>query len=256
MVVVDLENAVAPPAKTEARRLVACATDHVDPARLVVRLNSLGSPHYAEDVAMLAGTAVRTVMVPKVRAVDDMERVAHDLPGVEAIGLCESATAILGAREIAAADNCAGLMWGGEDLVVDLAGTVARHDDGWLAPAMRYARAQLRFATRAADVLALEPPLLRIDRPDWVTQESRAAAAMGYHAKACIHPDHVPLIRAAFAPTEDEIAHANAIVSATVERTGDNDTSDVAVFALDGLMVDQPVVMLARQVLARAALTH
>lgn len=252
-VVVDLENAVAPAGKAEARSAVARALDHVLAAQLVVRVNAAGTPWYAEDVATVREAGVMTVMVPKVRGRADLERAAVDLPGVALVALCETATSILDVREVAAAPGCSAMMWGGEDLAVDLGGTASHTDDGTLAPAMAYARTHLRYGARAAGVAAIDAPVLRMDRADVITAEAVSAAAMGYHAKACIHPDHVPLIRDAFRPNPAEVARAEAVVSAVDRLLGTTNDTEVPVFVLDGQMVDHPVVALARQVLARAS---
>jgi citrate lyase subunit beta/citryl-CoA lyase len=251
-VVVDLENAVAPTDKGRARDAVADVLAHVRADRLVVRLNAIDTSWYGDDIVAARAAGVNTVMLPKVRSRADIERAHADLPGVGVIALCETATSILDARDVASTAGCTAIMWGGEDLAVDLGGTTSHAEDGELAPAMAFARTQLQYAARAAQVAAIDAPVLRVDRPDWVTGEARAAAAMGYHAKSCIHPDHVRLIRSAFAPALDEVVRAAAVVAAADELLADVGGTEVPVFVLDGQMIDHPVVALARTVLARA----
>lgn len=251
-VVVDLENAVAPTDKGHAREAVAHVLADVPADRLVVRLNASDTTWYGDDIVAVRAAGVRMVMLPKVRSRADIDRAAADLPGVGVIALCETAASILDARDLASADGCTAVMWGGEDLAVDLGGSTSHTEDGELAPAMAFARTQLRYAARAAHVAAIDAPVLRVDRPDWVSGEARAAAAMGYHAKSCIHPDHVRLIRTAFVPAPDDVARAAAVVAAADELLADVGGTEVPVFVLDGQMIDHPVVALARIVLARA----
>nr|WP_237447837.1 CoA ester lyase [Nocardioides flavescens] len=251
-VVVDLENAVEPAAKPDARRALGTVLDEVPDERLVVRVNEPGSDDFAHDAAAVRDAGVTTVMVPKLRDRRTLDRVASQLPGVELVVLCETADAVLDAREIAGSPRCSALMWGGEDLAVDLGGLASHDSDGELLPASAHARTHVRYAARAARVAAVDAPVLRTDRPSWVSAEARTASSMGYHAKACIHPNQVPLVRRAFAPTPEELAWAEAVVAASEARMGATGGTEVSVFVLAGQMVDHPVVALARTLLARA----
>lgn len=261
-VIVDLENAVAAADKGRARTALAGVNERIDPRRLVVRINAAGTPWFAADVEAVRAAGVRMVMVPKVRVGADLARIGEALPGVALVALCETAASIVSADSIAAVDGCAGLMWGGEDLAVDLAATGTRDADGRLTPAMRQARTQLRFAAAAAGIGAIDAPVLRIDRPEWVTREAGEAFGMGHHAKACIHPDQVGPVRDGFGPSVAELARARRIIAAAEGRgvpggaeSGHEGSPDeaVGVFGLDGEMVDRPVVELARNVVARDA---
>lgn len=250
-VIVDLENAVAPSGKDRARDALVDVCSLVDSGRLIVRVNPRETQWYGDDVAAVRAAGVRVVMVPKVRDAGDIAQAAVDLPGTGLVALCETASSILAAEAIASVDACVALMWGGEDLAVDLGASGSHTPDGALTEAMSFARTRLRFGARAGGAAALDAPVLRIDRPEWVTREAGEVADLGFHAKTCIHPDHVALVRGAFRPTEEEIARARAIVEAVDAQTGEPGATEVAVFSLDGQMVDFPVIALARRLLHR-----
>ncbi len=248
-VIVDLENAVGAHDKASARHLVAGVTEVIGTDNLVVRLNGLDTPWFKDDAAMIRDSGVRTVMMPKVSGPEDIRRAADVLPQQGIVALCETASSIVDARDIGDEKTCVGLFWGGEDLSVDLGGTTSRDVTGAYYPFIEHVRTTTRLAARASNVAAIDAPTLLIDRHDLVTSEARLAFVMGYHAKACIHPEHVPLIRAASLPHPNDVAWATSIVEAAADF---GPGTDVPVFALDGQMVDSPVVALAQRVLDSA----
>jgi citrate lyase subunit beta/citryl-CoA lyase len=232
-VILDLEDAVAPENRAAARQAIA-ASD-LDPARVIVRVNEVGSTDYELDLAAI--TRYRTVMVPKADA-----RLLDALPDFEVIALCESAAGVgdapLLARRVAA------LMWGAEDLVASLGGTSSRHADGSYRDVARVARAQVLLAAGAAGILAIDTVHLDIDDLEGLRAEAADATASGFAATACIHPSHVPVIREAYAPTADQVAWATRVLDAAAGESG--------VFRFEGTMVDGPVLRHAEAILRRA----
>ena len=158
------------------------------------------------------------------------------------IALCETARGVLAAAEVARVDNCIALMWGGEDLTADLGGRSSRHPDGHYLPHVVHARAAILLAARAAGRHAIDGVYLDIHDSDGLAEEAAEAVAMGFTAKACIHPRQVPVIRSAYRPTDADIAWANKVLAATKEATG--------VITVDGRMVDEPIVRQARAIVA------
>jgi len=243
-VILDLEDAVAAEQRPAAREALAVAGEAgLDPARIVVRVNELGSPDADADFAALEATAFRLVMVPKA---DDA--LTALLPaGYRAIALCESAAGVLAAPRLAADDRVVALMWGAEDLVASLGGTSSRFPDGAYRDVVRMARANVLLAAGAAGIPAIDTVHLDIADLDGLRAEAEDAAASGFAATACIHPSHVPVIRAAYAPAEAQVAWARRVLDAAAENGG--------VFRLDGAMVDGPVLRHAEAILRRAVET-
>ncbi len=252
-VILDLEDAVAPAAKAAARRAVVDASATLDADRTVVRVNAVGTPEHALDVAALADTRLRTVMVAKAgpELLTSLPALGATLPGVRVIGLCETAAGVLAAPELARRDEVVALMWGAEDLVASLGGTSSRRADGTYRDVARHARASVLLAAGAAGKAAVDAVHVDIADLDGLRAEAQDAAASGFAATACIHPSHVPVIREAYAPTPEQVADARALLDAAAANPGGADT----VFTFDGRMVDGPVLRHAEAVLRRARST-
>lgn len=233
-VILDLEDAVAPDRKSAARD--ALLSHPLDPARTIVRVNSWGSPYFADDIVALAHTEYRTVMVAKV---ENAEQVSG-LEKYALLALVETAAGVVHASEIAAADHVVGLMWGAEDLVASLGGTSSRNPDGGYRDVARHARSTVLVAAAAAGKSAIDA--VHVDIADLAGLEAEAtdAAAVGFAATACIHPSQVETIRRCYAPTEAEAHWARRVLEAAEGNRG--------VFTLDGRMVDAPIVRHARRV--------
>lgn len=242
MVILDLEDAVGPDAKDGARSAVVAGLDALDPAGVLVRINASGSPWHDDDLAALAARPDVPVMLPMTARAADVLALAPR----PVVALCETAAGVLAAPEIAAASNCVGIMWGSEDLRADLGGRSARTAAGGYRPALAEARTRILYAARAAGVMPVDTVLVDIADLERLRTDTADAVADGYAAKACIHPTQVAVVREAFRPTPTEIADAHAVLAAAERHTA-------GVFALDGRMVDAPVLAHAREVLRQAS---
>lgn len=241
-VVLDLEDAVAPDRKDPAR--LALVEHPVDPERTIVRINGVGTPDFEADLAALGRTAYRTVMVPK--ADGELAELPAG-PGGDpyaVVALCETAAGVLAAPALAARLDVVALAWGAEDLVASIGGTSSRGVDGGYRDVARHARSAVLLAAAAAGKPAIDAVHLDIEDLTGLQAEAADAAASGFAATLCIHPSHVPVIRAAYAPSEAEVNRARALLAAA-EREG-------GVFAFEGQMVDGPVLRHAESVLRRA----
>lgn len=236
-VILDLEDAVAPADKADARR--ALLEHPLDAATTIVRVNALGTDDHALDLSALEQTGYRTIMLSK--AVD-----AAGLEGYSVIALCETAAGVLASETLAAQPHVVALMWGAEDLVASLGGSSSRHDDGRYRDSAVNARARILLAAGAHGKAAIDAVHLDIADLDGLAAEARDAAAQGFSATACIHPSQVETVRAAYRPSEAEVAEARAVIEAAKSAPG--------VFTLDGRMVDEPVVRHAHRVLQRAGM--
>ncbi|GAB3167488.1 CoA ester lyase [Myceligenerans halotolerans] len=276
-VILDLEDAVAPGARPAAREALVAAgraargssrvggsrgrdasrggsgepgADEalaLAPERTIVRVNPPGTPDHELDLAAVRATPFRTVMVAKADASLPV------LDGLDVVALCETAAGVVDAVALARREGVVALMWGAEDLVASLGGTSSRfgpgeRDPGAYRDVARHARATVLLAAGAAGKQAIDAVHLDIDDLDGLRAEAVDAVASGFAATACIHPRHVGVIRDAYAPTPEEVARAERILAAADHEAG----GGAGVFALDGVMVDEPVLRHARAVLARA----
>jgi citrate lyase subunit beta/citryl-CoA lyase len=237
-VILDLEDAVAPRDKVAARD--ALIGHPLDPARTIVRVNHSGTDDHELDLEAIDSTDYRYVMLAKTSGVRDLDR----LGDYEVIALCETAAGIVNAAAIAALDAVVGLMWGAEDLVASLGGSSSRHPDGRYRDVAAHARSTVLLAARAHGKAAIDSVFLDIPDAAGLEAEARDAAAVGFAATACIHPGQVATIRAAYAPSAEELAFARDLLAAAEQERG--------VFAFRGRMVDEPVLVHARTVIARS----
>lgn len=236
-VVLDLEDAVAAADKAAARE--ALVAEPLEPERVIVRVNAARSGELEVDLAALARTSYRTVMLPKAESADDVGALA----GYDVVALIETARGVTAAGEIAAAPGVVALMWGAEDLVASLGGTSSRLPDGRYRDVAVYARSAVLLAAAAGGVAAIDAVHLDLRDHDGLRVEAEDAAASGFAATACLHPDQVTVIREAYRPGAEQVAWADRVLAAAAEQPG--------VFELDGTMVDEPVLAQARRVLRR-----
>ena len=237
-VILDLEDAVLPQAKAQARENIVAAD--LDPARVIVRVNDPASAEFAADLAAVARTPFRTVLVAK--AEDQAAFDAFD-ESYALIALCETARGVHRAGEIAAHPRTAALMWGAEDLVASLGGLSSRTADGRYRDVARHARASVLLAAGAHGSAAIDAVHLDIDDLAGLAEEAADAVASGFRATACIHPKQVATIREAYRPDAATVEWARAVLVAAEGERG--------VFRFDGRMVDEPVLRHARAILAR-----
>jgi citrate lyase subunit beta/citryl-CoA lyase len=249
-VVFDLEDAVAPGRKAEARESVnGVLTDPgFDPdCEVCLRVNP--TPSVAdEDLAVaLSGTPrVDSVMVPKadsaagVREMDELLREhGYDLP---VIALCESASGVLHAEEIAATPAVDAVAFGAEDLSADIGAT--RTDEG---TEVSHARQHVVLAASAAGIDAIDTVFTDIEETDRLAEETRFAGQLGYDGKMAIHPAQVSVINEAFTPGDEEVEWAERVL----EARDDAEADGRGVFRVDDEMIDAPLIARAERIMER-----
>jgi citrate lyase subunit beta/citryl-CoA lyase len=238
-VIVDLEDAVAPDRKAEAR--AALTAQPLNPARTIVRVNGYGTGEFAADVAALRATAYRYVMLPKADSTMDFSALAE----YAVVALCETAAGVLSAASVASVSPVVALMWGAEDLVASMGGTSSRGADGRYRSVAAHARGTVAVAAAAHGKAMIDAVHLDITDHSGLADEAADAAALGFAATACIHPSQVPVVRAAYRPGEAELAWARGVLAAAAAAGG-------GVVQHEGRMVDGPVLRHAESVLRRA----
>ncbi|MGW5570370.1 HpcH/HpaI aldolase/citrate lyase family protein [Nocardia thailandica] len=246
LVVLDLEDAVAPAAKDAAR---AAAVEWVEAGNVCgVRINAVGTAWHGADLAALAPLGC-AIMLPKAEATS-VGRVTAALtsaistgnadtwPSASAplIALVETAAGVLDAREIAADPGVHRLAVGTFDLAAEL--VVDPNDRDALATTRRL----LVLASAAAGLPGpIDGVTAAVDAPERLTADAAYARGLGFAGKLCIHPRQLPPVIAAFRPTDADIAWARTILAAVAD--------DTAVTLVDGAMVDKPVVDRAHRIL-------
>ena len=259
-IVIDLEDAVAAPAKDEARAAVAgaLADGLLDGCTVAVRVNGLDTPWCHRDIVALAdsaaGAAVTTLVIPKVQAPEDVAWVTRLLDGIGAaarsIGLqalIETAEGLRRAGEIAhAGARLEALILGYADLRASLGrpADAAESPERW-----SFAQETVLVAARAAGLQAIDGPHLRVDDAAGLQAWAAHARALGYDGKWAIHPSQLETINATFSPTADELQRAQGIVAALGEAEAQAGRGAVM---LEGEMIDEALRKQALQVLARA----
>ncbi len=250
VVVFDLEDAVAPERKAEARKAVreVLADPGFDPeCEVCVRVNPTGVAADADLEDVAGDVRLDSVMLPKAASADDVDALAdlldeHGLD-VPVLALVETAAGVLHAESVATADATDALLFGAEDLSADVGAT--RTDEG---TEVLYAREHVVLAASAAGVDAIDTVYTDFEDADGLAEETRFAARLGYDGKMAIHPAQVEPINEAFTPDPDDVAWAERVLDArdAAEAEGRG------VFRVDGEMIDAPLVARAERIVARA----
>jgi citrate lyase subunit beta/citryl-CoA lyase len=239
VVALDLEDAVPPGAKAEARTaLVEAAAVLAGQVTLCVRVNPPSTEWFTDDVAALPD-GVDAVIVPKLESARQLADVARALGGRNVLAGLETVRGVADARELLGPPVSA-CYFGAEDYVADLGGarTPTNHE-------VEVPRALIGIAARLAGVPALDMVTTDFRDEERFVAEARAARALGFAGKLCIHPAQVALANEAFRPSAEEIEWAHGLLEVFAEAGG-------AAVAYDGQMVDEPVAARARAILAAA----
>lgn len=245
-VTLDLEDSVAPDAKSVARkevsRLLGEAGRKGSP-RLGVRINSLGAGGTKDlDTIMDGDCDPAYLVIPMVDQAADVRAVTDELndhaSSVSVRATIETARSVLNAPDIASVDGVSGLGFGGEDLSAAIGATLATGDE------LQYARQRIVMAAAAAGTATTDTVYIDIEDTDRLRDAAVTAKRLGYDGKSAIHPSQVPVINDVFTPTWEELENADRIVTAFEESTG-------GVVRVAGQMVDRPVYERARRTLER-----
>jgi len=257
-IVIDLEDAVPRSEKRTARTLVRAAFPKLAASGvpIFVRVNNIHTGLARDDVMAVVRPGLAGIVHPKTDAPQDLRdldvllreaELKHKVrPGdIRTIPLIESPIAVLRCEAIAlASDRIIALSLGGEDYTAALG---VKRDAG--GAALAYARGVIATVAAAYGMLAIDTPYAGIKDEPGLIAEARLAQAIGFKGKYLIHPDQAAPVNAVFSPSNDDVAYARRVVAAAAlarkQRRG--------AVALDGAMVDAPIVARAEQVIALAA---
>lgn len=239
VVVVDLEDAVPPGAKAEARATAREAVDAlVGVVPVCIRVNGPATPWFTDDVAALPD-GLTAVVVPKLESAGQLATVAGAMGANAIVAGLESVRGVADARDVLRSPVVA-CYFGAEDYVADLGG-VRTPDNSEVT----YARQSVAMSARLAGIPALDMVTLDFRDDDRFLLEARQARACGYAGKLCVHPAQVTLANDAFRPSPDEIDWARRLLAAFDEGGG-------MTMAFEGQMVDEVVAARARGILTAA----
>lgn len=252
--VVDWEDAVAPGDKATARAATAAAWNALPRTRTerVVRVNGAETEWHHADVEAAMALAPDAIMLPKAESPKAIQALAQRIWELETEhGLRQNGTRLLlileSGRGVVEALACAeasprvdALVFGAEDYQADVGGRRRKDNlDVW------WARSRVAAAAAAARVSAVDQVFIDYNDPEGLRREANEARDLGYRGKMVIHPRQVAVVNDVFTPTQEEIAHARRVLAAAevAERQGKG------AFALDGKMIDRPLILQARLVL-------
>jgi citrate lyase subunit beta / citryl-CoA lyase len=253
-IILDLEDAVAPERKAEARTMCADFLRTADRGvGIFVRVNPLTSGLTEADLAAIASAGPTGYLLPKAEGGACAARLAAMLDAAgDGAGrilpiASETPAAVFGLGSYAAAtDRLVAMSWGAEDLPAAIGATAAREADGRYTPVYEVVRTLALMGAHAAGVQAIDTVFPAFKDMDGLAAYAARARRDGFTGMLAIHPAQVPVINTAFTPTEAEVAHARAVVALFAANPG------AGALALDGQMLDAPHLKAAQTLLERA----
>ena len=248
-VVLDLEDAVAPTAKAQARaqaRATAAelSRQHPDLA-IFVRVNPPGTEWFADDIGESLAQELTGVVVPKLESAAQVDVVQHALTqaGRDHLRLLagiETAAGVVRVADVLGHPRVEIAYFGAEDFITDMGGV--RTDDGL---EVLYARSQVALAARLAGVPALDQVVTAFGDDERFAADAAVGRSIGYSGKLCIHPAQVPLANQCFSPSAEERERARALLAVWNAAQARGEAS----VAFEGQMVDEPLAVRARALL-------
>ena len=247
-IIFDLEDSVAPQQKSAARDILKGLPARSGGPQWWVRINPLGSEYNKDDLEVLGTADIHGIVLPKTESGADVMELAHRTGAIPVHAIVtETAASLFGLLSYSdPALPLAAMSWGAEDLSAAL-GAASKYDaDGTLSFTYRLARSLCLAGAVAAGVQPVDGVFADFRDDEGLKREAEAGAREGFTGKLAIHPAQVPIINAAFTPSQDDIEHAEAIVAAFEAHP------DAGVLSVDGKMVDRPHLVQARRVLERS----
>lgn len=238
VVVLDLHNGVLTRDKEFARQcILECP---LDPARTVIRVNPVGTEEHAADLRALGSTSYRRVVVPQVESAQQIA----GLSNYEVVASIESPLGALALGEIAGASGVIGLVWGSEDLIVNLGGLTSRKCNGALRDISLHVRSQTLLHAKINGIFAVDGIFLDVENLEGLLGETLDASNSGFDAKGGVHVLQMTVIKEGFQPKPDKLDWARSLVEAAPGKRGS--------FRHGAQIIDAPVISLAQRMVARA----
>jgi citrate lyase beta subunit len=253
----DLEDGTAVNKKAEARKVIAQAMRELDfgKSERCIRINSVDSGFEKDDLPAALAARPDTIVLPKVESAEQVGWVSGEIEsyelsnglpvgGIRLLAGLETAKGVLNLKEIAGADKrLEALIFGGEDFAASVGATRSS-----AATELLYARQAVVTVCAAYEIQAIDIVYIDFRDTEGLRQEAFQGADWGFVGKQIIHPNQVDPVQEAFTPSEDAIDYARRVVE-TFEAS---QKEGKGAYALDGKMIDLPLLKSAQNVLERA----
>lgn len=253
-VIYDLEDAVSPAEKDSARILVRniLAKGKFDNIEKVIRINALNTEFWKEDLDEILPVGIDVILVPKTECKEDIHKVEKyinelgkrldiNVDNVLIMPLIETALGVENSFEIAkASEKLTGLFLGAEDLTSDIGAKRTKKGDEIL-----YSRSRLVIAAKAAGVEVIDTPFTDVNDDEGLVVDAKFAKALGFTGKSLISPRHIDAVNKVFTPSLEDYEYAKRVLY-TIEKA---EKEGKGVVALDGKMIDAPIVNRAKGVI-------
>ena len=248
-IIFDLEDSVAPAQKAAARDILKHLPARSGGPQWWVRINPIGSEFHKDDLELIGLADIHGIVLPKSEGGWDVVELAHRTGSIPVHAIVtETPASLFGMLSYRDPNSpLAAMSWGAEDLSAAL-GASSKHDEsGELSFTYKLARSLCLAAAVAAGVQPVDGVFADFRDSDGLRREADAARREGFTGKLAVHPGQVAVINAAFTPSDEEIAHARAVVDAFEAEP------NAGVLSVGGKMVDRPHLVQARRVLGQAA---
>ena len=261
VLILDLEDSVAPSMKDAARAQVAALLEDKSPRdwSFFVRVNPFDTGMTFDDLAAVVKPGIVGLLIPKANGAVDIARIGEELDRLEAkAGMAQGTIkiAVVATETPLAMFNLGSytpphprlvaLTWGAEDLAAAIGATGNKEEDGHWTDPYRLARSLCLYASASAGVAPVDTLYADFRNPEGLEKDCRRARRDGFTGRIAIHPDQVAIINRCFSPSDDEIAEAQKIVDAFAA------SPDAGTLGIDGKMYDIPHLKAARRTLASA----
>lgn len=241
MICIDLEDAVLPSDKKSARMSVIDFIANCERAdEVCVRINPVDTDNGKADLKALSTVNFAAVMIAKCSSANDVNQVETTLTNsIDIIPLIESIQGLDNASQIASASKqVRAMMFGGADMSAELRCEFSYE-------ALLFVRSQLVLAAARENIALIDVPYVDINNESGLMNESEKVRALGFCAKAAIHPRQIDAIHGAFSPTKVQIDYAEAVLEAV-------DNPDAGAVVVQGKMVDRPIILASQRIVALA----
>ena len=260
--ILDLEDAVTPDRKDEARTVVSSWLSDADfgTKEKTVRMNPLDTPWGYADLEATMATPPDAYVVPKPDTLEDLNTIDAELSRLErlhghrdrGVGLILiAAETPLGALNVPSLPQCPrvqAMSWGAEDLSATLGVPANRDDMGNYLPVYQHCRVITLLSAAAGGVQPIDAVYVDFRDVDGLRKECDEGARLGFTGKISIHPNQIDVINTAFTPTRERVAEAIALI----EAFGQAQAQGKMAFTFNGQMVDAPHLNRARAIVERA----
>jgi len=255
-IIYDLEDAVSITEKDSARILVKHALEEIRPdIRVGVRINGIDTPFFEEDVRTITPLCPDFLRLPKTekpkevqlldKFISEIEQANNiEVGTIKIVCTIETALGVYNAYQLATASpRVIAIGLGAEDFCTDMKTTRSADSEE-----LRYARGKIVLEAHAAKVMALDFVYSDVKNTEGFRNNVLAGKQLGYTGKSVVHPDQIAIVHECYTPTAKEIEHANAVLSSYDEAVANGS----GVIALNGKMIDTPMVTRAKDILAYA----